>query len=168
MSRVSRIPRMRKISTLVFSVLALAASACHKKDAPPVEPTTFAEVCTEKFGPYYDERKHSRYHRVSFEGYLATPRSAMISNTMFVEVHAGPNRAGKPLLASFRVGGGKNQVERLKSGYKESDLKIESNSGQDLGNGSKVTLVGDVSPGGIPGKWQDGCYVRVDTVEKAP
>lgn len=158
---------MRKISLLVLSSVTVILGAC-KKDAPPVEPTTFNEVCTEKFGPYYDERKHSRYHRVSFEGYLATPKSAMISNTMFVEVHGGPNRAGKRLLASFRVGSGKNQVERLKNGYKESDMKIESDSGKELGNGSKVKIVGDVSPGGVPGKWLDGCYVRVDTVEAAP
>lgn len=159
---------MRNVILITLSSVTLACAACYKKDAPPVEPTTLEKVCTEAFGPYYDERKHSRYHRVSFDGYLATPKSAMISNTMFVEVYQSPNRGGKKVLSSFTVGSSKNRVERLKNGYKESDLKIESNSGAALGHGSKVKIVGDVSPGGVPGKWLDGCYVRVDTIEAAP
>ena len=159
---------MRKILLVLLPVLALWNSACWKREQGPIEPTTLEKVCTEAFGPYYDERKHARYHRVSFEGYLAIPKSAMISNTMFVDVHQSPNRGGKKVLASFTVGSSKNRVERLKSGYKESDLKIESNAGVDLTHGSKVKIVGDVSPGGIPGKWLDGCYVRVDTVDAVP
>ncbi len=159
---------MRKTLLVLLPVLSLCNSACWKREQGPIEPTTLEKVCTEAFGPYYDERKHSRYHRVSFDGYLATPKSAMISNTMFVEVYQNPNRGGKKLLASFTVGSMKNRVERLKSGYKESDLKIESNGGVALSHGSKVKIIGDVSPGGIPGKWADGCYVRVDTVDAVP
>jgi hypothetical protein len=91
----------------------------------------------------------------------------MVSDTMFVDVHQNPNRGGARVYASFKVGSGKNRVEKLKNGYKESDLKIVSNNGADLGNGSKVAIEGEVSPGGIPGKWLDGCYVRVEKVEKA-
>jgi hypothetical protein len=158
---------MRILRIFLLSLAAWSAF-CKKEPQAPLEPTTLDKVCTEAFGPYYDERKHIRFHRVSFEGYLQTPKSAMISSTMFVDAYAGPNRTGKKLLASFRVGTGKNQVEKLKSGFRENDLKIESSTGQMLGNGSKVKITGDVSPGGIPGKWLDGCYVRVESVEAAP
>jgi len=154
------------VITALFSVVVFS-TACKKKPEAPVEPTTIDKVCTEQFGPYYDERKYVKFHRVSFSGYLATPKSAMISNTMFVDVHEKPNRAGTLVRASFRVGTGKNQVERLGKSYKESDLKIEANNGTMLGHGSKVQIVGDVSPGGVPGKWLDGCYVRVGSVEQA-
>lgn len=158
---------MKKITLILCAAGALLASACSKEPQPPLEATTIDKVCTEAFGPFYDERKYVKYHRVSFTGFLATPKSAMISDTMFVDVHEKPNRAGALVRASFRVGSGKNRVEKLKNGYKESDLKIGSNSGADLGNGSKVVIEGAVSPGGVPGKWLDGCYVRVESVEKA-
>jgi len=162
-----RFSSMKKIR-LTFSLLVpLLAFACSKKPLQPLEATTLEKVCTEAFGPFYDERKYVKYHRVSFTGYLATPKSAMVSDTMFVDVHQNPNRGGARVYASFKVGSGKNRVEKLKNGYKESDLKIESNNGADLGNGSKVAIEGEVSPGGIPGKWLDGCYVRVEKVEKA-
>ena len=159
---------MKKIISisLLFSILSFCG--CWKREQQPLEHTVLEKVCTDAFAPFYDERKHSRFHHVDFTGYLAAPKSAMVSNTMFVEVYQQPNRAGAYVLASFTVGTRKNQVERLKSGYKESDLKIESNSGVMLGNGSKVKIEGDVAPGAIPGKpMEKNCAVRVDTVEKA-
>lgn len=149
---------------MLYSVMA---SGCYKKELQPLEPTVIEKVCTEQFGPFYDEKKHSRYHYVSFEGFLATPKSAMVSNTMFVDVYQKPNRGGVRLNASFTVGSGKNRVARLAKSYKESDLKIQSNSGVELGNGSKVKIQGEVSPGGVPGKWIDGCYVKVVSIEAA-
>lgn len=147
---------------------ALLASACTKKPPQPLEPTTIDKVCTETFGPFYDERKYIKYHRVAFDGFLQTPRSAMVSDTMFLDVYEKPNRAGALVRSSFKIGSGKNRVEKLKDRFKESDLKVESNSGTALGNGSKVKITGEVSPGGTPGKWLDGCYVRVETIEAAP
>lgn len=159
------IPSMKLKLSILPLLLLLMASGCYKKDQQPLEHTTIDKVCTEAFHPFYDERKYSKFHHVDFVGYLATPKSAMISNTMFVEVFEKPNREGVKLLASFHVGSRDNYVERLKSGYKESDLKIKSDTGAILGNGSKVTIEGDVSPGAVPGKF-DGksCYVRVDKV----
>lgn len=151
-----------------FSLLCIVVCAgCYKRHLEPLEPTVIEKVCTEPFGPFYDERKYSRYHYVSFEGYIAIPKSVMISNTMFVDIYQKPNREGIKLSASFTVGTRKNQVERLKSNYKESDLKIESNSGVALGNGSKVKIEGEVSPGAVPGNWIKSCYVRVEKIEKA-
>lgn len=152
----------------VLAVYAITAAGCWKRDQQPLEPTVLEQVCSAAFAPFYDEKKHTRYHHVSFTGYLATPKSAMISTTMFVEVYSKPNRMGEKVLASFSVGSRKNFVERLKNGYKETDLKIESNSGVALSHGSKVKIEGDVSPGGIPGKVDNSCYVRVDSVESAP
>lgn len=158
---------MKKILSIGILAVTLLAGGCWKRELQPLEPTVIEKVCTEQFGPFYDEKKHSRYHYVSFEGFLATPKSAMVSNTMFVDVYQKPNRGGVQLKASFSVGSGKNRVARLAKSYKESDLKIQSNSGVDLGNGSKVKIQGEVSPGGVPGKWIDGCYVRVVSVEAA-
>ncbi|MFZ5629501.1 MAG: hypothetical protein ACOY5B_10265 [Spirochaetota bacterium] len=151
----------------LLAAVPLLIFACKKEPQQPLEATTIDKVCTEAFGPFYDERKYVRYHRVSFSGYLQTPKSAMVSDTMFVDVYEKPNRAGALVRSSFKIGSGKNKVERLKDRFKESDLKIESNNGVALSNGSKVTIQGAVSPGGVPGKWIDGCYVKVETVEAA-
>lgn len=158
---------MQKIISIGILALSLFSAGCWKREQQPLESTVIEKVCTEAFAPFYDEKKHSRFHHVSFTGYLATPKSAMISSTMFVEVYQKPNRAGVHVLSSFSVGTRKNQVARLERSYKESDLKIESNNGVMLGNGSKVLIEGDVSPGAVPGKWKDSCYVRVDKIEKA-
>lgn len=157
-------PMNTRFSLIFLLLLALCAS-CYKKDTQPLEHTSIDKVCTEAFQPFYDERKHSRFHHVDFTGYLATPKSAMVSNTMFVEVYEKPNREGIRLLASFHVGSRDNYVERLKDKFKESDLKIKSDTGAPLGHGSKVKIEGDVSPGGVPGKFDPkSCYVRVDKV----
>lgn len=158
---------MQKIMNIGILAVSLFSGGCWKREQQPLEPTVIEKVCTDAFGPFYDEKKHSRYHHVSFTGYLATPKSAMISNTMFVDVYQNPSRSGVLVRSSFSVGTRKNQVVRLERSYKESDLKIESNSGAMLGNGSKVLIEGDVSPGAVPGKWKDSCYVRVDKIEKA-
>lgn len=158
---------MKKKFTICLLMATLLAAGCWKRDQQPLEATVIEKVCTEAFGPFYDAKKHARYHHVSFTGYLATPKSAMISKTMFVDVYQKPNREGVMVKSSFSVGTRKNQVERLEKSFKESDLKIESNSGVMLGNGSKVQIEGDVSPGGVPGESTDSCYVRVDKIEKA-
>lgn len=158
---------MQKIWIIGILAVLLFTVGCWKREQQPLEPTVIEKVCTEAFGPFYDEKKHSRFHHVSFIAYLATPKSVMMSNTMMLDVYQNPNRSGVQLKASFSVGTRKNQVARLERNYKESDLKIESNSGLMLGNGSKVLIEGDVSPGAVPGKWKDSCYVRVDKIEKA-
>ncbi len=158
---------MKKIFIMGILAPTLMAGGCWKREQQPLEATVIEKVCTEAFAPFYDAKKHSRFHHVSFAGYLATPKSVMITNTMFVDVYQSPNRAGVQLKASFPVGTRKNFVARLEKNYKESDLRIESNSGVMLGNGSKVLIEGDVSPGAVPGKWKDSCYVRVDKIEKA-
>jgi hypothetical protein len=157
---------------IIFNVALLCgillSAGCYKKDQQPLEQATFETVCTDKYAPFYDERKYSRFHHVAFTGYLATPKSVMVSNTMSVYVYGKPNREGEKILASFRVGSRDNHVERLKSGYKESDMKIKSDTGAILGDGSKVTIEGDVSPGAIPGKPMDKpCLVSVDKVVAA-
>jgi hypothetical protein len=158
---------MKRIFHVCILAATLFAVGCWKREQQPLEPTVIEKVCTDAFGPFYDEKKHSRFHHVSFTGYLATPKSVMMSNTMFVDVYEKPNRGGVLVRSSFSIGSRKNQVARLERNYKESDLKIESNSGVMLGNGSKVLIEGDVSPGAVPGKWKDSCYVRVDKIEKA-
>jgi hypothetical protein len=148
--------------------LMIALVACKKKPDQPLEQTTLDKVCTDAYKPFYDERKYVRYHRVEFTGYLQTPRSAMISSSMFVDVYEKPNRQGKMVRASFNVGSGKNKVERLKSGYSENSLKIKGDNGSSLGNGSFVKIQANVTPGGIPGKpVPEVCHVGVETVERA-
>lgn len=156
---------MKSILAVIVLGCSLFASGCYKRDQQPLEQTTLEKACTDAFGPFYDERKHSRFHHVAFSGYLATPKSAMISNTMFIEVYEKPNRTGEKLLASFSVGSRDNYVARLKDNYKESDLKVKSDTGEILGNGSKVVIQGDVSPGVVPGKMdKKSCYIRVNKV----
>lgn len=153
---------------LICTWILWAFAACYKKDRQPLEHATIDKVCTEAFGAFYDERKYSRFHRVDFVGYIAAPKSAMVSNTMFVDVYEKPGRQGEHVLASFTVGKRKNQVERLKDNFKPSDLKIESDTGVMLGDGSKVLIDADVSPGAVPGQpIKKPCYVRVDTIVPA-
>jgi len=155
-----------KLQLAVLQILfGLTFISCYKKEMQAREHTTIDKVCTEAFQPYYDARNYPKYHHVDFIGYIATPKSAMISNTMFVEVYEKPNRQGVKVLVSFNVGSRDNYVERLKDGYKESDLKIKTDTGGVLGHGSKIKIDGDVSPGGVPGKFDPkSCYVRVDKV----
>ncbi len=159
---------MKILFNTVLLFGALLSAGCYKKHQQPLEQATFETVCTDKFAPFYDEKKYARFHHVAFTGYLATPKSVMISNTMMVYVYGKPNREGEKIFASFRVGSRDNHVEKLQSDYKESDMKIKSDTGAILGNGSKVTIEGDVAPGGIPGKPMDkSCLVSVDKVVAA-
>lgn len=148
------------------AVVACGAGACKEKPKQPLEQTTLDKVCTEQFKPFYDERKYVIFHRVSFTGYLQAPKSAMVSSTMFVDVYEKPNREGKRLLASFKVGSGKNKIEKLKDRYNENDLKITSDSGKEIRNGAHVRIEASVTPGGIPSEpMRELCHVGVETVE---
>lgn len=157
---------MKRLTVIFTLISLLSVSACYKKDQQPLEHTTIDKVCTEAFHPFYDARNYSKFHHVDFVGYLATPKSVMMSNTMFIDVYEKPNRGGVKLSASFKVGSRDNYVAKFESGYKEGDLKIKSDTGAILTHGSKVLIEGDVSPGAIPGKFEagKGCYVRVDKV----
>lgn len=156
---------MKIFITTLLLLPGLFTLGCYKKEQQPLEHTTLEKVCTEAFQPFYDERKYQHFHHVDFVGYLALPKSVMISNTMFLDVYSKPNREGEKISASFHVGSRDNYVARLERGYKETDLQVKSDTGAILGHNAKVTIEGDVSPGATPGKFdKKSCYVRVDKV----
>jgi hypothetical protein len=68
----------------------------------------------------------------------------------------------KKLSAQIQEGSGANSIEKLESGYKDSDIKIHDNSGQLINLSEKVRITGKMST------TPDGsvCFMQVDKIEK--
>lgn len=159
-------PIVRTCIGIRIGLLLLAGifSACKGSPLEPAKPASYNTICSAEFGAFYDERNYTHYRRATLSGYLALPNSVLVSDTMMLDLYEKPGRQGRLIYASFRVGSGKNEAARLYRGYKISDLEVKADSGEILRDGSHVLVEGTVSPGSIPGKLSDKCYMRVEKI----
>ncbi len=163
-SRKKQIVKACVGTQIVLLYFALVSSACKAPPLQPARPATFSTICSAEFGAFYDERNYTHYRRATISGYIALPNSVMISDTMMLDFYEKPNRGGRLIYASFKVGSGKNEAGRLQRDYKISDLAVNADNGEVLRDGSHVLLEGTVSPGSIPGKLSENCYIRVEKI----
>ena len=145
---------MRKwaVTLSFFSVLMIAA--CAAKQGEPVD---FANACKpESDGKYYEAA-----------GYLSPRGSVFCSNIGSSRVECGLDfletpGSDKKFSAEIQQGSGANSIEKLESGYKDSDIKIHDNSGQLINRTEKAKITGKMST------TPDGsvCFMQVDKIEK--
>lgn len=138
--------------TVVF--VALAAASCTKP-----KPVDFGGVCSEA-----NEKK-----TVVTEGFLRIGSSVFCSNTGGGPVTCGldlfdPQGGDKKVSAYVVQGTGENEVEKLPSGYKKSDLKLRDDAGALVGPDDRLRVTGRVSYANNAGT--QVCFINVEKIEK--
>ncbi len=116
---------MKKL-ILLSSLLCAACSS----PPPPATPQTFANYNTQA-----NDQK-----QISLEGYLRLPVSALVSDTMLLDLVEAPDSKGKPASVSLYVGTSANQVENPPKDYTEKDLKVHANDGSLIEPNQKVRV----------------------------
>ena len=126
---------MKKL-ILLGSLLCAACSS----PPPPATPQTFANYNT----------KANDQKQISLEGYLRLPVSAMISDTMLLDLVETPVSKGKEVPVSLYIGSSANQVEKPPKDYTNKDLKVRANDGSLIEANQKVRVSGKLiySPSG--------------------
>lgn len=145
---------MRKRAVTLSFLSFLMFAACAAKQGEQVD---FASACKpESDGKYYE-----------VAGYLSPRGSVFCSNIGSSRVECGLDfleapGSDKKFSAEIQQGSGANSIEKLESGYKDSDIKIHDNNGQLINLSEKVKITGKMST------TPDGkvCFLTVDTIEK--
>jgi len=141
----------------------------------PASPTTFDGFCNmvipkgQKYPQLYEWEKTQKI-RVSLEGYLALPKGFnLTSDTFTILLFENPNRGGKSIKVSMKLGNGRNRLKSPGDKYKLDDLQAKDAQGKSVTNATKVRVHGKrllmVDRDGDIAKGISGCFMNVDLVE---
>ena len=128
---VTEIMNFLRTRQLVLATLACLLVGCSSAP-PPATPMTFAN-----FNAQANNDK-----QISLEGYLRLPVSALVSDTMLIDLYETPDGKGKPVPVSMNIGSGANSVEKPPKDYTEKDLKVHANDGSLVEPQQKVRVSG--------------------------
>lgn len=115
----------------VLFALTLLLSGC-SSPPPPATPV--------KWTDYNAQANNDK--QISLEGYLRLPVTALVNDTMLVELHENSDAKGKPISVSLKVGSSKNQIEKPPEKYSQSDMKVHANDGNLVDANQKVRVAG--------------------------
>ena len=142
-----------KLAAILVVVLAVLLGGC-TKTAVPVE---IGKICSIE-----NEKKY-----VVTNGFLTDRGSTFCSNIGGGPVRCGMDvgaTAGGPRVfgADIQQGGSADEIEKLESSYKSSDIKIRDDAGNiiKLTDGVKLTGQMSITPDGSV------CFMTVDKIEK--
>lgn len=145
---------MKRLLLALTIFCGFAFAACAAKQGEPVD---IANACK----PESDQK----YYEIA--GYLSASGSVFCSNIGSSRVECGLDFTDAPggskkFSADIAQGSGANSIEKLESGYKDSDIKIRDNGGQLISLSDKVKITGKMST------TPDGsvCFMQVDRIEK--
>lgn len=113
----------------LLALVALTICSC-SSPPPPATPQTFSGYNTQA----------NQGKQISLEGYLRLPVSALVSDTMLLDLVETPDSKSKPASVSLSVGSGANQVEKPPKDYTDKDLKVHANDGSLLEPNQKVRV----------------------------
>lgn len=129
---------MKKLTLALLASLTWGCSS----PPPPATPQTFSN--------FNVQANHQK--QISLEGYLRLPVSALVSDTMLVDLLETPDPKAKNVPVSLYIGSGANQVEKPPKDYTEKDLRVHANDGSLIDPQQKVRVSGKLiygNPGTI-------------------
>lgn len=119
---------MRKLTLTLLACLTWGCSS----PPPPATPQTFAN--------YNTQANHDK--QISLDGYLRLPVSALVSDTMLLDLHEASDPKSQSVPVSLYVGASANQVEKPPKDYTDKDLKVHANDGSLIEANQKVRVSG--------------------------
>lgn len=119
---------MKKLTLTLLACLTWGCSS----PPPPATPQTFSN--------YNTQANHEK--QISLEGYLRLPASAMISDTMLLDLNETAEPKSKSVSVSLYIGSSANHVEKPPKDYTDKDLKVHANDGSLIEPNQKVRVSG--------------------------
>jgi hypothetical protein len=134
-------------------LVCFALPACSKGPAQPID---FVNSCKIE-----NDKKY-----VEISGYLNDKGGIFCSNTggrMDCGFTLNENlNGGNEMRVDIEQGSGSNEIEKLESGYRRSDIKLHDNSGSVISLSDKVRITGEMNV--LPdGKF---CFIEVSKIER--
>lgn len=119
---------MKKLTLTLLACLTWGCSS----PPPPATPQTFSN--------YNTQANHEK--QISLEGYLRLPASAMVSDTMLLDLNETAEPKSKSVSVSLYIGSSANHVEKPPKDYTDKDLKVHANDGSLIEPNQKVRVSG--------------------------
>ncbi len=117
---------------LVIAGTSLCLAACVTTPAAPGTPQAFISAC--------DKPNLGQY--IAVDGYLRLPASLDSSRTVMLRLYPDPSFRGTPIGVQMRFGDGPNQVHKITSSYRDSDLMVHLADGKVIPFGTRVLVSG--------------------------
>jgi hypothetical protein len=164
---------MKTTQKYIFSLLLIFLIACEEKTpdaAPKIAFEDFSVIAESypKQGSSYEEFEafKKKYEtRFSLEGYLSLPTMGLASETFGLDFKK--NKGDSLLITAFlKVGSGKNQLKKLSTQYKLTDMDVTDMNGEKVTHQTKVRIHGKRSVVTVGfGEKIKQCFINVDRVE---
>ncbi len=124
---------MKLKSLFIVTLLVIVLSACSSQPPTVGQSTDFASACN----------KANDGKRIALTGYLRFPES-FSGNSVVLRMYQASDFSGDPVGVQVDFGSAANQLAPVTDQYKDSDLKMHLNSGQDAAYGTPVKVSGTV------------------------
>jgi hypothetical protein len=130
----------------LFCCLILLVSLVACSSPPPAKLVTWETLCIPE---NYDQQ-------VAIEGYPFLPVTALVSDTMLIDLHQGDVQEGTFIPVSMTLGSGNNQMVEPPDSYTDDDLLIRAGDGTEIRTGGRIRVEGKLisSPTEAPGQVQ--------------
>ena len=121
---------MKSLLLCLILLFVLAAS----ESTPPGKPVTWDTLCVPE----------NNDQQVAIEGYPYLPVTALVSDTMLIDLHEEPDREGRLISTSMTLGSGNNQMVEPPDDYTAADLLIRAGDGTEIRTGQRIKVEGEL------------------------
>ena len=85
-----------------------------------------------------------------------------------LEMYDNPDHEGDFVTVTFKQGNGNTEMEKLPSSFNQSNIKIKTDAGEEIGFNDKIRIRGHATIDGKGGKRSFvGCYINALEIERA-
>lgn len=119
-------------SLFLCLILLFTLAAC--ESTPPGKPVTWDTLCVPE----------NSDQQVAIEGYPYLPVTALVSDTMLIDLHEEPDREGRLISTSMTLGSGNNQMVEPPDDYTDDDLLIRAGDGTEIRTGQRIKVEGEL------------------------
>ncbi len=152
----------KNILSIISIVCILSFIYCESPKLEPGQPVDFDSIQKEEFDPKM-EKGLEVGKNISIEGYLGLKDSmTYVSSTIQVNLYELKDRQGKKVSVSIPIGEKANQIQTLPEAYKYDDLKVKSNTNENISPADKVRVHG-LRMGSAS---DDTIYIQITYIEK--
>lgn len=151
---------------LFFSVVTAVTLGCKSPERGTL--IRLADACKKEFALIQRGSDDYAGPRIAIAGYPYLDHYVTTSTTVLVRLQEQQGIKNTTVYFSLSYRNWRNSFHTLKNNFQESDVKFETNAGEEIGLGQKLILSGRrlPTPYGKTPVDEDKCVIRVDRIDK--